>query len=94
MAKEMQFSMINILYLYINSLQSTHSVPNVAVFLVLRCPAFPANNADILWMILKSFHFPLLLLVSVSFLRSTYAAFVLKGLRDIIIIIIIIIIIL
>ena len=30
----MQFPIINILYFYVNSLQSTYSVPNMTVFLV------------------------------------------------------------
>ena len=69
-----------VVYFYINTFRSMCAVPNMAVFCGYLISCFPVICSGIVWVILKWFQSPLLLLASLSLSHSTFAEFLLQGL--------------
>ena len=76
----MLLHMVNVLYFYNSAFRSMCEVPIMVVTVSFWFLAFPVCCLSILWMILRWFQLPLLLLVSHFFVHSTYAVFLLQGL--------------
>jgi len=82
--------MLNVLYLYVSTLQSMCAVPNMAVVCSSLIDfVLPACCSGIFWMVLRWFQLPLLLLASLVFLHSACAVFLLLGLYIMVIIVVI-----
>ena len=75
----------NVVYFYISTSRSLCAVPNMAVFCSSLFLALPVCSTGIIWVILRWFQSPLLLMVSLLFSHFTCAEFLLLGLPIVII---------